>query len=120
MASNELSGRANRQRPHPLMFWRKWGVGHVQALAAVIAAIAAVIPVYFLWLNNSEDNQTLRIESPSPSGTDVTTDCHINVQGSGTVPRGKFLAIATQQSGDPRIWFEGTISWKARDQWEAK
>jgi hypothetical protein len=57
---------------------------------------------------------------PRPDGSELVPQC-ITAQGSGSVAEGKALVIASQEQGDDRIYFEGTVSWnQKRNQWSAE
>jgi hypothetical protein len=54
---------------------------------------------------------------PRPEGTELVPQC-ITARGAGSVADGKALVIASREQGDPRFYFEGTVSWnQKRNRW---
>jgi hypothetical protein len=110
-------------------------VTRIQAIAAVLVALIStcggvllgryfqpkpILPELPATTTTTTPIPQFRFESPSPEGHDVTMTCTIDVHGSGDLPPGKALAIATQEAQDPIRFFEGTVQWKAdHRRWEA-
>jgi hypothetical protein len=60
------------------------------------------------------------IRYPRPGATELVPQC-ITAKGTGSVMDGKALVIASQEQGDPRIYFEGSVSWdQKRNRWSAE
>jgi hypothetical protein len=60
------------------------------------------------------------IQYPPPEGTELVPQC-VTARGTGSIASGQALVVAAQERGDPRIYFEGTVSWnQEKNRWSAE